>query len=222
MSKQDKYSILFLLLFIAVGVGAIYLMPERTDRQKEWNKQTARAIPPTAGKTTQHQDSAPAKAYDNTGSADRLRPEDTNTVRPLRRKDAKRIEAQPGASGWLTEKEKEKAMGKIWNLDVNGLQNAFAQHRPELAKCYSNWKEENPEAPGNFTLQLEVETLFGEPFAVVQKAKISKSGFNTKTMELCVRNILAAVLFKPPAGDRMTVRIPMNFDQMSAQSAKVQ
>ena len=65
----------------------------------------------------------------------------------------------------------------------------------------------------------QAETLFGEPFAVVQGATILEVTSEKRTMERCIERILAGVLFKPPPGDRVQVNIPMNFRTVKTQTA---
>ena len=221
MSRQDKLSILFLMLFVILGVIGISLVPDRKDRQRDWNSQTKRAIPPTAGKTEQHGDSAPAESYDNTGQEEKLRPDDNlgeNHKQGATPARSTRIEAKPGASGWLTEAEKRRARGKIWELNVKGFQTAFAQHREELYECFKEWKESGDAPPSSFMLQMELETLFGEPHSAVQKVSIPLVTSEKARMENCLVTILSPILFEAPPGDKMIVNIPMNFDVSTAKT----
>ena len=221
MSRQDKLSLLFLMLFVILGAIGISLVPDRKDRQKDWNAQTKRAIPPTAGKTEQHADNAPAKAYDNTKAKDKLRPEDVgnddlNKVDLPKRSN--RIEAKAGASGWLTEAEKRRARGKIWGLTVDSFQQTFAQHREELFSCYEEWKDSGDQPPTSFLIQLELETLFGEPYSAVQMVSIPQVTSEKKRMEECLGKVLGPILFEAPPGDKMVVNVPMNFGLTTAKT----
>ena len=221
MSRQDKLSILFLMLFVSIGVIGITLVPDRKDRQRAWNSQTKRAIPPTAGKTVQHENSAPAQAYDNTAPREKLRPEETlegtnNQEKPPTR--STRIEAKPGASGWLTEAEKKKAKGKIWELNVEGFQTAFSQHREELFECFKEWKESGDSPPPSFMMRMELETLFGEPYSAVQQVSLPLITSEKARMESCLGRVISPILFEAPPGDKMTVNIPMNFEMNTAKT----
>ena len=216
MSEQDKLSLLFLFVFFLGGLGAISLIPERSNRD-QWRESSRKAAPPTAGKTKQRHSTAPAESYDNTVQRDKKRPDrvhaqgsQTPEVRP---------DAPQGISDWLTEDDKKRARGKVWDISVSGLQTTFSQHREELTSCYRKWLTGGTGPPGAFTLSLRLETLFGEPYAVVQAATILEVTSEKRTMERCIERILAGVLFKPPPGDVINVNIPMNFSTVKTQTA---
>ena len=221
MSRQDKLSLLFLMLFVILGAVGISLVPDRKDRQKDWNSQTKRAIPPTAGKTEQHADNSPAEAYDNTGMKDKLRPEELGEEKPdtgQLPKRSSRLEAKAGASGWLTEAEKRRARGKIWGLTVESFQQTFAQHREELFGCYEEWKESGDQPPSSFLIHLTLETLFGEPYGAIQTVSLPEVSSEKETMETCLGKVLGPILFEAPPGDKMVVNVPMNFALTTAKT----
>ena len=182
-----------------------------------WQESSRKAAPPTAGKTEQRHVSAPAKAIDNTKVREKKRPEKVQ-VRATR-KETVRPEIPTGISGWLTEEDRKRAQGKVWDISVEGLQTAFSQHREELTSCYKRWVDGGTGPPGAFTLSMRLETLFGEPYAVVQSATVLQVTSEKRTMERCIQRILAGVLFKPPPGDAVIVNIPMNFRTVQTQTA---
>lgn len=215
MTRQDFLSIAFLFAFILFGALTLYLLPERGHRN-EWKKQTARAIPPAAGKTEQFADQAPAKDHGGTPSLDKKRPDEEGLLAsnaPVKAR-SQRMEAIPGASGWLTEEERKLAHGKIWPVDAKGFQTALSEHKEHVRKCYITWQNGGTAPPSLFSFQFKLETLFGEPYATIRQVTIPELSSEKKSMETCVHKSLMGVLFKPPPGDKMTVNFPINFTSL--------
>ena len=71
--------------------------------------------------------------------------------------------------------------------------------------------------PTTFLIQLELETLFGEPYSAVQMVSIPRH-IGKEEDEECLGKVLGPILFEAPPGDKMVVNVPMNFGLTTAKT----